>query len=228
MQRIDSGSCKVVGAGSLVAREQVAQGLRRLLPVRRPAAPPAGADRGWCGWRRCLPWSARRPAAAGRARPAHRRTASAPLPAETAEALISDSPSLGARLTGREAGHRQRLGRRHALGPDSRPRLRRSAGGASAVISTRSPAPIEPSDGITGWTPALSAATSAAKTCGRNAGAADRQHRRAGKHRRPHDLDRQRLADRAAAPFEQAGAGRRWRRRSTEVPRLAPSPVFSP
>ena len=38
---------------------------------------------------------------------------------------------------------------------------------------------------------------------GRDAGAADRQHRRAGEHDRANDIGRQRIADRAAAPFQQ-------------------------
>ena len=126
--------------------------------ARTPGAPPAGADRACRGWRPCLPWSARPPAAAGRRPSSASTTASAPCPTDTAEALISDSPSLGARRTGARPAAVKRLRRRQAAAPDTRPRLRRSACEPSAVISTRSPAPIEPSDGMTGCTPALSAA----------------------------------------------------------------------
>ena len=63
---------------------------------------------------------------------------------------------------------------------------------------------------MTGWTPAFSAATSAARTSGEMPEPPTAQHGGAGEHRRAHDVGRQRLADRAAAAFEQLpleGAG---------------------
>ena len=57
MQRIDSGSCKVVGAGASSRVKQFAQTLRRLfLAGGRPSRVQARIEDG-AGWRRSLPWS---------------------------------------------------------------------------------------------------------------------------------------------------------------------------
>ena len=97
----------------------------------------------------------------------------------------------------------------------------------SAAISTRSPAPIEPSDGMTGWTPAFSAATSAARISGEMPEPpTDSMAARANIVARTMSVG----SGSPTAPLRPS-SNCRWKALAspvTGVPRLAPSPVFSP
>ena len=156
------------------------------------------------------------------------RPRSAPMTRGNRGGIDERQPVLGREYDRRRPARREQ---RRPAGPrlDTRPRRRRSAAEPSAAIRTRSPAPIEPSDGIIGWTPALSAATRSRKTPGEMPDPPTREHGGAGEHRRP-----DRIGIGSGSPTAAAAAGKQLLLEGAGVAgqrqcaRLAPRPVFSP
>ena len=225
MQRIDSGSCRVAGEGGsppasnsrncraasccpAAGRAACRRGSRMLGLAPKPTIVSAPAC---CCWPNAASASA---------------TTSAPCPADTAEALISDSPSFGASFTGASPAFAKACpaasrSPRYSASPS--PISKRP----SAAMITRSPAPIDPSDGITGCTPAFSAATRAERISGDiPEPPADSMAARA-------NIVARTMSVGSGSPTAPLRPSRscRWKAPSsslTAVPRLAPSPVFNP
>ena len=200
MQRIDSGSCSVVGA----------------------AVPPSSNSRNCCaacflsgGRSRGL--QARIEDGAVGTVPFHGQRPGLLLLGECRQCVSDDQramadrdggsvderqPVLGRKLDRRKSGHRQRIAGWQSLAPilglafadqhAAKRRHQHEVAGADRAERRhdRMDAGVQRGDqrGDDAW---------------RNAGAADRQHGCARQHRRPDDIHRQRIADRAAAPLQQ-------------------------
>ena len=137
-------------------------------------------------------------------------------------AVRRDQGQAVLRARARAAPCRPRRAPRRRRG--SRPRIlpcrARSTTWAIAAMCIRSDAPTDPIAGTTGWTPASSMATSAARRRDSRPRRRARSREPDG-HRRPDDLGRERVAERAVVAGDDAPPGRRPRRLARHALRRA-------